>query len=478
MKQNLTDLFDRLEADELDPLLQDIHADNLDPLSYARIENAALACMPKKRRMSLLWRCIAACIALMLVLGGGSYVFAAEAREYNEAITFFNENDLSTEGLTRGEIKAVYRDITTQSFSYEKTAEVILSANVVGGYEIQQDALIGTDLETLWNNRTNNMGIHYRVLTGDSTYHFQKYDGDTLLWSVDCSEFSYPYHTVVSNGILVYSGNLQDDQALLCKFDFDGNLLWHDQWNNGSRFEWVSTVLENEDGSYAVISNTGSDCSFIYLRHYTADGTLLSNQAIEVTGTAMDAAHLEGGYLVRMGTGEIIKIDREGNLTDSFRYSSEEYNYHIVDIMEFNGNVYLSAYATPVLAEDEPTYGNRTEIARILAFARSQDSLDIPSEVLTPVVQENYTAMLLVCDPDSGVPQEFYSVAGSLGGTLGIDSAGFLTWDVESIASASYSPFTSSFTINSMCCVYRYTFGQAGSLLYREDTGEVTTCYR
>ena len=35
---------------------------------------------------------------------------------------FFNEYGLSTEGLTRGEIKEVYRDITARTFSYSKTA--------------------------------------------------------------------------------------------------------------------------------------------------------------------------------------------------------------------------------------------------------------------------------------------------------------------------------------------------------------------
>ena len=78
---------------------------------------------------------LAACLAV-LIIGGGSSAFAiaAEAREYNAAVTFFSANNLSTEGLARWEIKNVYRDITTGTFNYDKTAEVIKKR--VGGYEI------------------------------------------------------------------------------------------------------------------------------------------------------------------------------------------------------------------------------------------------------------------------------------------------------------------------------------------------------
>ena len=71
------------------------------------------------------FRAIAACFILLIAIGFGSYAFVAEAKEYNNAVQFFNDYGLSTEGLTRGEIKAVYRDITTKTFTYSKTAEVI-----------------------------------------------------------------------------------------------------------------------------------------------------------------------------------------------------------------------------------------------------------------------------------------------------------------------------------------------------------------
>ncbi|RAZ51439.1 hypothetical protein DK853_46530, partial [Klebsiella oxytoca] len=62
------------------------------------------------------WLALAACLALTVSLAG--VAFAAEAREYGAAVAFFDENGLSTEGLSRSDVKAVYRDITSQHFTY------------------------------------------------------------------------------------------------------------------------------------------------------------------------------------------------------------------------------------------------------------------------------------------------------------------------------------------------------------------------
>jgi len=92
-------------------------------------------------------------------------------------------------------------------------------------------------------------------------------------------------------------------------------------------------------------------------------------------------------------------------------------------------------------------------------------------------VRENYTAVLLLCDPLDGTTKTFYSVKGSLGGKLSIDDAGQLAWEVESITSTFFSPATSSFTIGGTCKVFRYNFNAAGNLTQQVDTGE-TVPYR
>ena len=89
------------------------------------------------------------------------------------------------------------------------------------------------------------------------------------------------------------------------------------------------------------------------------------------------------------------------------------------------------------------------------------------------MVRDHYTAMLLVCDPKAGVPQEFYSVEGSLGGKLSLSDSGMLLWDVESITTTYFSPATSAFTIAGESYIFRYTFDHTGGLIHQEKTGEV-----
>ena len=50
------------------------------------------------------WRAAAACAVLIAVVGSAVFAFAVEAKNYNAAVTFFEENGLSTEGLSRAEV--------------------------------------------------------------------------------------------------------------------------------------------------------------------------------------------------------------------------------------------------------------------------------------------------------------------------------------------------------------------------------------
>ena len=59
-------------------------------------------------------------------------------------------------------------------------------------------------------------------------------------------------------------------------------------------------------------------------------------------------------------------------------------------MIEFNGNVYLSAYAVPKLADEEQSAGGRYEIAAVLNYLFDNGIWDISSEELTPMVRENY----------------------------------------------------------------------------------------
>ncbi len=464
---------------------------------------------PKSKPNIRRWRAIvslAACVILLISTG----FITAEAKEYSDAIKFFNEYGLSADGLSRGEIKAVYRDITTKSFTYSKTAEVIansLSADQIGGYEILQENPTPEDIENLWNYKNYNgsfllpsqQGIHYAYRSEykeDDQLGFkvhdksfiEKYDGESLLWSVPISEFWINGFSTVSDGVIAYGetptwSTSQYSYAWMAKIDSNGHLLWKHMLNNGFEDEYIAEVLENADGSYAVISR--GDFKYFCLSQYSADGKEAYFKKTEVGNYGIrNAARLGDGYIVQLDShmtseySKIVKVDRKGNITESFSYGGEDAYYYITDMIAFNGNIYLSAYSVPKLVDEDQSAGGRCEIAAVLDYLFDNGIWEISSEELTPMVRDNYTAMLLVCDPNAGTPQEFYSVKGSLGGELSLSDSGMLLWDVESITTTFFSPATSSFTIGGTSYVFRYTFDSNGRLVSQEKTGEVVNYRR
>lgn len=171
----------------------------------------------------------------------------------------------------------------------------------------------------------------------------------------------------------------------------------------------------------------------------------------------------------------VFKLDRDGNL-DSFTYEGEDCDYYITDMIEFEGRMCLSAYAVP--KSDSNRRDVPTEIVNIVDYVKKylkkdykKDDWGITSEALTPLVRDNYTAVLLLCDPEGGAPETFYSVTGSIGGKLAVNDAGGLVWNVESVVDTYYSPFGFC-RLGGTCQVFRYTFDSRGIMLRREDTGE------
>ncbi len=436
------------------------------------------------------WGALAAC--MVLVIGSAGAAFVAEAKEYNTAVAFFEDNGLSMEGLSRSDVKAVYRDITTERFTYGKTAEVLERS--VPGLEISQREPTPEELAELWNrnlwqNAQPQAGISYRVdyqYKLDETLGFDVLDKSVLecyrdgglLWAAEFPGLLVEDSVHTSAGTAVWCRNdtwssEQPDYAYAARVDEDGNILWQKRLDHGFERESIARILDNGDGTWAVVSR--GDLEYLCLSQYDTDGNELSFRQTQVGNWIRNVIRLGDVYLVQLD-GEpprLVKLQREGEVLDTFTYEVKDCDYYIKDMAEFGGRVYLSAYAVPTQTDE----GGRHEIANILDYVFDKETMKISNEKLTPLVRDNYTAVLLVCDPEGGAPETFYSVKGSLGGKLAVNDAGELAWDVESIVNTFYSPATSSFTIGGTCQVFRYTFDDAGALLSQEDTGE-TVPYR
>lgn len=464
-------------------------------------EAAPAASISRRRPLWLKWGTVAACVLLLITACFGTFSAVAEAEEYNAAVRFFDDHGMSTDGLTRGEIKAVYHDITTKSFTYSKTAEVIkdsIYADNVGGYEISQDDPTPEDIENLWNYMNNlggyiipaKTGVFYRFYSEyryDSEHrvdvhaksYIEKYDGEELIWRVSIYNYDINNYKVVSDGVIAYGevytwSSAQETHTWMTKIDTNGNVVWEKMLNNGFDFEYICDIVENDDGSYAVFSR--GDWEYLCFSQYDPDGNVTHfNKTTEMGEYGiLGAARFEDGYIMRLGrsgNSRIVRVDREGNITDAFTYSNENSRYFITDMIEFNGNIYLSAYAVP--HNDAQEGGSENEIMPLIHYlSDNYDTVDIPGEELTPIVRNYFTALLLVCEPETGRPQEFFSAKGSLGSKLSVSDTGELIWDVESITSTFYSPFTSSFIIGGTCRLFRYSFDASGILISQEKTDE------
>ena len=450
----------------------------------------------------------AACLVLVVTAGIAGFSIAAEAREYAAAVEFFEENGLSTEGLSREEIKEVYRDITTRSFTNGKTAEVIRKA--VPGFDIEDEEPAPEDIAEMWDANVYNCyrryhdpayrsngasGISYDVKcdvpTGEAPAYVSSkcvvkcLRGGETLWVRDFYEYDVyaqvytEYGTVIAGADYYWETGDYKSHAWLALINDEGDVVWEKRIDHTDMpSERIETLADNRDGTFAAFGYV--NYGIMTVAQYDMQGNELSFNSRE-GASVRNAALFGDGYLIRVGDNSVHKIDRQGNVEKSFSYASEDCVYVITDLIEFGGRVYLSAYAIPKQQDHDVFYGygSQREIADILdhlfSKRRGDDEMpEISSEELTAMLREQYTALLLICDPEGGAPETFYSVRGSLGAALSVNDAGQLEWNAESIKSSFFSPATSSFSIGGTCRVYRYTFGTDGELIGRENTGDET----
>lgn len=505
MKYTLEEILGNLELNELDEIMPDNFDNNLSKKSLRCIEKTALqraGIKNNRRRFNFkIFAPVAACLALVVSIGAMSVILPARKKMPAE----WKSDNVKT--IT----ETVSRNITLTRHSGDNPAEVIRLS--VPGVEILREEPAPEDSAALWDGNQSSTGIkyqwNYEYQFGAEYSEWDKVivecqrNGKTL-WKTEFptlgknwgdDEFSVRDCIMTSAGTAVWgerthwsvviddskSHNL--DYGWIARIDDKGNKLWQIELNHGFENEHIKAVLDNGDGTWAVISD--GDFEYLCLSQFDINGNELSFQKTKVNGINIsNAARLGDGYLVQTnrvytaaeindekdsnrGRTYLVKLDHNGNVTDSFAYEGDDCDYYIIDMAEFEGKVYLSAYAVPKQTDE----GGRHEIANILDYVFSKENWVISSEELTPIVRENYTAVLLVCDPNGGEPKSFCSAKGSLGGALSVED-NQLKWNEESIVSTFFSPYTNSFSIGGKCKIYQYSFDKSGTLVGCENTGK------
>lgn len=436
---------------------------------------------------------VAACLVAVITLSVGGYKVVAEAKEYKEAVAFFDTNGLTTAGLSRAEIKEVYRDITTGRFSSNKTAAML--EKHVGGYEITQSEPSPEDLENLWNKLKNaRMDSIYKIdynesldsnlgfdILKNSVLSKRDTNGD-IIWSVSFDKLYIDWYVAHGDYIAVYGNEPTwtswmptGARVALVKAD-DGTVLWDKKLATGYNQEHIKALVFDSD-KLTVFAEGDFKRLIIMKYDFNGNGNVIAEHELGGRKFIQQVVKLDDGYLARLrafdGEESLMKIGADGILTDTFTYASKDTEYFIVDMEEFKGRVYLSTYAVPKLEEGARYGGGRFEIEAILNEIFDKQDWEISNEELTKRMREHFSAVLLVCDTASGMPQEFYSVNGSIGDTLDITDNGNLTWSVGSITDSFFSPATSSFTIAATCRVYNYEYDATGNLVRQTRTDEV-----
>lgn len=508
MEKRFTDIMDELTPEELDALLDGVE-ERSDEVSSARI-NAKVGerLFGKKEERSKRKRlprkafwAIAACIAVIIALGVGTYAYAAEVKEYNAAKEFFMENGLDASGLTRGEIKAVYRDITSESFTYGKTAEVIahnMRTNSIQGWEILNEEPSAEQMSEVWAKLEERLAgmINYACDFEDESFvedgvecvrhkfgSIEKYVGHDLKWSYTSDRMRFYFGQEVKDGTLGVgviaheaSRRVKPEPAeefkrrftpAIMKFAPDGSVIWTAEWDSGMPEEQISSVFEEKDGSLTVLSERRDyekNEFWLCVSTIGADGSL-KGSAVSPTGNVWirGAARYDEGFLAILYENEtmqqrVVTIDADGRLAGEFAYSENGLDYSIKDAAFFEGKLYVAA--------------ELDDYSEMEGLLESNTPL-IDEDVFTPYAKRMFTAVILVCDKDGGEPSEFYRVEGAYDGKLEVKDER-LHWSISRIVSAKCMPMISSRWIDGTSSIWTYVFDENGALVESMDTGEST----
>ena len=387
---------------------------------------------------------------------------------------------------------AIYRNVTTRSFTYSEVMdkqEKEITTGQISGYAIDLE-YNAVDGETDPAKKNYEYRVKGWVKNADGDINnclVEKYDGETQLWSVTIENFNPDGHTVLSDGVMVYGMDRILKDPYIIKFRESGELLWKRSLEN-EEITGIKTVVENADGSYAVFSAGWSgDKQCLCLNQISADGKDILFKTNEIGENRFGcAARVGDGYWARIGRDEfsVVRMDNQGNIVDTLSFGEENVNYDIQGIVEYNGKVYMSVNSSPKIAEKRQDSYNSQVLYDIFALSEDVDDETIKEQTtaggkfeITDKIKNHYTAMLLVCDASTGIPQAFYSVKESFGGKFVLNGDGTLLWNVKNTLTAYRIPYSSSSPWEINCQLYHCALDAAGKPVAMKKTGKTAEWY-
>ncbi len=368
----------------------------------------------------------------------------------------------------------VYCDIKTSKFLDFSTTDVI--TNSVNGYEIYQDESSIEELSEISESENHTVDEYnyqsVRVLNDEGYEELEKFifykknEGERA-WTVDIYNIIISDYEINDDMIIIYGCEDHSSESefyggRIIMVNINGEVLWDNTVHNGyEKNEDIKKILFDDDN--IMVFSIGDDTELCISR-YDKNGELLDIKKHEIGDYGIcNAIKLGEGYLLHLvgfsDTEEmLVKINSDGTLAEGFTYESADVDYYINEIIEFNGNIVVSANA--VISD---------------SLAVDKIDFDLSDEECTRLVRDNYSALLLICNSQTGEPKEFYRVKGSQGADLSVED-GKLIWNVENIDYAYFLPHISSFTIREESWMYKYTFDESIKLENQEKIEKVLSC--
>ncbi len=269
---------------------------------------------------------------------------------------------------------------------------------------------------------------------------------------------------------------------LIVLLNSEGELLWRKEFFNGYKGEYITHAKISSD---EIIVLTRCDDNFTLLTSFD----LLSN----ITGTGeysfdtgiKNIYRIPDGYLLLMSSNNysdeyFTLIDNNKVIKGDIYIPYEDVKYFFSDVTEYNGYLYLSANAVPLLADGENTAGGRYEIAGILNKIFDDYDFQIPDEDMTKLTREHFTATLIQYDLSTGETKVVNSIPESMAWEFKhpVIPDAMLAWGVGDIVNARFSPATSAYSMVIETTSKNIYFDSTTQLVYTEETGETVYYYK
>lgn len=426
------------------------------------------------------WLAIAACMALVVGMAFGGYAIAEEAKEYNAALEYFKVNKISTEGMSRAEIKEVYRSVTTESYSYDDPKEVVGSTetNSVKGWEIlTHDVPSTADFNSVYNAELQKIiaedELRFGISNSGAGVVWKESEGKRI-WRYESSELYACCEGIsIDGGTAVYAQRvIESDDGIIVlptmfKLDDEGQLVWMTNWADEQTYhdliEYDANALvpESDGGvtAFSIKRDYARQQFAVCVTRFDSNGNIMFNVENSVGNYWVSSAcKCDDGYLARVllpaktvdgekyQESSIIRFDEGGNITGEYSFKFEGLEVSVRDMKLLGEKLYVSATVTDI--------------------AKFNELMNTGAE---PNAEEIYTAMLFICDPDNGSLREFYQVKGAEGAAF-LDG-NKLVWKVNRIASLGFVQ-SEVYKIKGTAEVWSYSFNENCELIESASTDD------